>query len=113
MKVVSPDGSLTFYDKKGTLRVRMGNLTQESLELDMYHMTLDGEYVTGFPVVTTAIQVTQWAQIREEFGHTQAWCKTGTNDWYTVPACNVGRGRWEGVEESNVPECVRMAEILR
>lgn len=81
--------------------------------MEMYHMTGDGEYITGILLEDFGNHITQWGELREKFGHLQAWCKTGSNDWYTVPGCDIGRGRWEGVTESNVPECVRVAEMLR
>ena len=78
----------------------------------MYHMTLDGAYVTGITAGNYDKDRDMWAALRTEYAGMQSW-RLSCETWFTVSAADIGRGRWEGVPANNVPECVRMAEILR
>ncbi|AXC36484.1 hypothetical protein HOT57_gp40 [Pseudomonas phage phCDa] len=113
MIVTRPDGTIEVYDDSGKVRLRLGDLSKGTIMAEMYHMTKDGQYVTGEIATHDMSQVTQWAQLRETYAGMQSWCKTGNNSWHTVAACDIGRGRWESVFENIVPESVRMAEMLR
>ena len=110
--IYMPNGAQCLYDSEGTLRVRMGDLTVGIPVDEIYHLTMDGEYVTGELMGKGAHSTENLNKFRNTYAGCQGWCKS-QGDWYTIPAAGIGYARWEGISEKDVPECVRMAELVR
>jgi hypothetical protein len=89
------------------------------MSLYMIHFTRDGEYVDGVALTENQSADTE---IRRKLANTyescQAWTYTGPKGstaglWYSIPAAGLPWARWEPETISTVPECVRVAEMLR
>lgn len=111
--VILPDGSEALFDSNGTLRMRIGDLTKDICMSELFHITKDGQYVDGVDMSKPdAYSTVHYSQIRNTYEGCHAWCKSGET-WFDTPAVAVGFARWDTSAEADVPECVRMAEILR
>lgn len=78
----------------------------------VYHQTLEGEYVDAAVMGKNAHSIDNLSKYRATYAGCQSWCFYD-DTWYTIPAAGIGVARWEGCMTSSVPECVRMAEMLR
>lgn len=107
-----PDGTYCGFDERGRLRVRFGNLIGVAMADLVYHQTLDGDYVDGVVMAQGAHSPDNLSKYRNTYAGHQSWCFYA-NGWYTLPAAGIGMSRWEGCTTNSVPECVRMAEMLR
>lgn len=79
----------------------------------MFHFTKDGEYVDGTPVTNNQSQDSEFAQqLAQTYEGCHAWVYSGTQ-WMSIVAVALPWERWSPESESNVPECVRIAEYVR
>lgn len=113
--VTHPDGTVEMYDSSGTVRVRMGDLTKGGFMSNSVHITYDGEYVTSYIMDPTWYKKENQRQMMNSYPGHQAWCRSADLDgsWYTIPVAGIGFSRWDSVAENNVPEVVRVAELMR
>ena len=81
----------------------------------MVHVTQDGEYVTGIDMNKSGTFANDnMEKIRNTYAGCHGWVKTGTlGNWVDVPMAGFGYSRWGNTAEKDVPDCVRMAEMLR
>ena len=82
---------------------------------NLVHLTLDGEYITSYKMGADWYERDNLCKLVNTYPGHQAWCKNeGSNSmWHTVPVAGIGYSRWDGVADKDVPEVVRMAEIMR
>lgn len=103
-------------DANGNVRVKIGNLDEESDMNYMYHFTRDGEYVDGVPVTNKeSADSSNDRKLAATYEGCQVWGKAGVTDdsWMSIAANGIAYDRWEPVYAQNVPECVRTAELMR
>lgn len=103
---------MVIYDVDGVARIRLGNLEDGPMATEMYHITKDGKYIDGLLMDTGSHTVTNLSRIRNTYADCHAWCNA-SGTWYNTPVNSVGFARWEGCYVEAVPECVRMAELLK
>lgn len=78
----------------------------------MFHFTRDGEYVDGVSVNNKQSNANLFLQkLANTYGGCHVWCKA--NEWMSMVAVALAYERWSPELESNIPECVRVAELLR
>lgn len=83
------------------------------MALYMFHFTKDGKYVDGAPVTNNQSQDSEFAQqLAQTYEGCHGWVKAGTQ-WMSIVAVALPWERWSPESESNVPECVRLAEYVR
>jgi pyrroloquinoline quinone (PQQ) biosynthesis protein C len=78
----------------------------------MFHFTKDGEYVDG---VGVSNQQSMSQLFLQQLANTYEGCHTWTFavQWHSMPAVALAYERWSPETTSTVPECVRVAEMLR
>lgn len=81
----------------------------------MVHITKEGQYVTGIDMKEDgAFANDNMAKLRQTYEGCHGWSKaSSSNDWVDVPMAGFGYSRWSSTAAKHVPECVRMAEMLR
>jgi hypothetical protein len=78
----------------------------------MFHFTKDGEYVDGVPISNKQSNSDEvLKKLAQTYEGCYSWCKA--NEWMSMAAIALPFARWEPQLESCVPECVRVAEMLR
>lgn len=92
--------------------MRMGILDGVEFMAHAAHLTLDGEYIISYDMDKNWYLPTNQQKLGNTYPSHQAWCNTGT-EWYTIPVAGIAFSRWDSIAAANVPECVRMAEMLR
>lgn len=113
MFTIMPCGSQCIFDNNGTLRLRAGDRDVEPIMTYMLHLTKDGQYVTGIDMNGgTSHTNAELSKIRTTYADCHGWAMS-MNSWFNIPAVGLGHARWDGSNAADVPECVRVAELLR
>ena len=78
----------------------------------MFHITKDGEYVDGIDVTMRQSSHDEYLQ---KLANTYEGCHTWVfaNEWMSIATAGMAFARFMPELESNVPECVRLAEYVR
>lgn len=107
-----PDGSKVLVDQNGSVRVRTGKLDEDWSMSGMIHITDGIQYVTGVQTDPSFWAPANLTKLRQTYEGMYCWTKSG-DSWYGVTMVALGYARWEGEKTNCVPECVRVAEMLK
>lgn len=82
------------------------------MNVHMYHFTRDGAYDDGCLLTE---QQAMSNELMRKYANTYEGCHAWVfaKVWYHMPAAGLSFARWEQANDSDVPMCVRMAEIVR
>ena len=103
-------------DTNGNVRVKLGNLEDKPMPKYMFHFTRDGKYVDGVLVsLGESGNQTFLQQLAETYCGCHAWVylPSGKGEWVQMVAVALPFAAWQPEANTNVPECVRTAELMR
>lgn len=110
--IYTPDGTALFINDKGIVCVQLGSLDSEITMSSMAHLTLDGVYVTSRVMDQNWYLPSNMQKLATTYEKHQAWCLSAEH-WYTIPVAGLLFSRWDTTRTEDVPEMVRIAELLQ
>ena len=80
------------------------------MQANYVHLTLDGEYVTCFPLNDAWYTAGNLQKVAFTYKGHLAWVKSDA--WFAVLAELLPSVHWTAVPARDVPDCVKLAEIV-